>query len=204
MSKVKHEVARDDDDEAQAEAGGGTGQQRPTDEDLRTGIKRLLPKVNLQKTGVKAFIKLLSEEFGRIDLKPRSDFIKDALAEAINEMDSDDEEDDEEEEDDDSKPAAAGGGLFVKKELSPELAGFLGQGGEMARTDVVRLMWVYIKENDLQNPDNRQQIFLDEAMKGVFGVDVDMFTMFTMNKYLGTSVVLSRKGSVDSSHGGCC
>jgi upstream activation factor subunit UAF30 len=112
---------------------------------------------------------------------------------------SDNEDDDDDDDnDDDSEPmqkkmkkkkkkrsVAVGRGLSVKKELSPELASFLGQ--EMAsRTEVVKLLWNYIKEHDLQNPENKREILLDEQMKQVFGVDV--FTMFTMNKYVAAHI----------------
>ncbi|KAL3905592.1 MAG: hypothetical protein SGILL_009615, partial [Bacillariaceae sp.] len=156
----------------------------PSDDELNQKIRQILPKVNLEKTGVKAFISLLSSECGDVDLKPRNGFIKKALEEAINEMDDSD-DDSSESSDDDRKPAA-GRGLSVKKELSPALASFLDKGDEMARTEVVKLLWEYIKKNDLQNPENKREILLDEAMKEVFGVDT--FTMFTMNKYVAAHI----------------
>jgi upstream activation factor subunit UAF30 len=159
----------------------------PSDDELKKKIRELLPKVNLQKTGVKAFMSLLSSECGDIDLKPRNAFIKKSLEEAINEMaDSDDDDDSSDESSHGDKKPAAGRGLSVKKELSPELAEFLGKGEEMARTEVVKLLWNYIKENDLQNPDNKREIMLDDKMKEVFGVDT--FTMFTMNKYVAAHI----------------
>lgn len=188
-TKVKAKKVMDDDGDNDS-SGQQQQQQGPTNEELRAVIRRLIPMVNLQKTGVKAFMKLLSKECNGLDLKDRSDFIKEALADAINEMDSDDNDDDDD--DDDAKPAAsrkgsAGGrGLSVKKEVSPALSKFLGQGKEMARTEVVKLLWAYIKENDLQNPENKREIILDDAMRGVFGVKT--FTMFTMNKYVGAHI----------------
>jgi upstream activation factor subunit UAF30 len=143
--------------------------------------------VNLQNTGVKAFTKLLSKECGGADLKPRMKFIKVALAEAINELEE--EEDDEEEEEEDEAPKKPRRtGLSVKKEISKELAGFLGKDPTelLARTDVVKGMWDYIKAKELQNPENKREIFLDDKMKAVFGCD--KFTMFTMNKYLGAHI----------------
>jgi upstream activation factor subunit UAF30 len=178
---------------------------QPTDEELKSKIKTLIPKVNLQNTGVKAFIGLLSEECGGINLKKRTNFIKEALSEAINELDGDDEDgsgDDEEGLDGEGttkkkKPSKKGGGegggssergLSVKKEVSPELAKFLGYapGEKLARTEIVKQLWAYIRDNQLQNPDNRREIFLDAKMKKVFKVDT--FTMFTLNKYIGAHV----------------
>lgn len=151
-------------------------------------IRRLIPKVNLQKTGIKAFIKLLSKECGGQDLKHRQDYIKKELSEAINEMEdsSEEEESDSEEEDKPKKKRAAGKGLSIKKEISEPLANFLGKGKEMARTDIVKSLWDYIKEHDLQNPQNKREILLDAKMKQVFGCDT--FTMFTMNKYVAAHI----------------
>ena len=64
----------------------------PTDDELKMMIRNLVPKVDLQKTGIKSFIKLLSQEYDGMDLKHRSDFIKEALSEAINDLEGDDEE----------------------------------------------------------------------------------------------------------------
>lgn len=164
--------------------------ESPTDEELKGMVRKLIPKVNLQKTGIKAFIKLLSKECGGKDLKHRSDYIKKELSEAINEMeDSESEETDSESEDEQVKPKkkrAAGKGLSIKKEISEDLANFLGQGKEMARTDIVKALWDYIKEHDLQNPENKREILLDDKMKAVFGCD--KFTMFTMNKYVAAHI----------------
>jgi len=157
--------------------------EEPTDDFLRSHIRRLIPLVNLQNTGVKAFTKLLSKECGGTDLKPRMKFIKVTLSEVINELDD---SSDESEKKGPKKPRKTG--LSIKKEISAELAGFLGKKPSelLARTDVVKGMWGYIKANNLQNPDNKREILLDEKMKKVFGCDT--FTMFTMNKYLGAHI----------------
>jgi upstream activation factor subunit UAF30 len=106
-----------------------------------------------------------------------------------NEQDSSPEEDDE---DDDvaalstPKKKQVSGGLAAKKEISPSLAHFLGQGGVMARTEIVKALWEYIRTHNLQNPANKQEIVLDEAMRAVF--ECKVFTMFTMNKYISAHV----------------
>jgi len=51
-----------------------------------------------------------------------------------------------------------------------------------ARTEVVKALWAYIKENNLQNPNDKRQILLDAKMKDLF--QVDQLTMFTINKYV--------------------
>lgn len=159
-------------------------------------MKRMVKDVDLEKTGVKKFTKLLSKELGGIDLSARKDFIKKTLADIINSMDdgNDDDEEIESEEEEDVKPpkkkrrktGGGGGGLAAVKDISPELAAFLGKGNKMARTEIVKCLWEYIREHNLQNPENRREIILDADMKSVFGCDT--FTMFTMNKYVGAHI----------------
>lgn len=179
----------------------------PSDDVLTKKIKVLVSKIDLQTTGVKQFIKLLSEEFG-VDLKPRKEFIKKALTVAIDannqqddddddvsEQDADDDDDNDDDEPEPKKKRAAltaknasgrGTGLSAQKEISDKLASFLRQGNVMSRTDVVKSLWEYIREHDLQNPENKREIILDGPMKKVFGCDT--FTMFTMNKYISAHV----------------
>jgi upstream activation factor subunit UAF30 len=169
----------------------------PTDKQLRKQIQELLPTVDLGSTGLKKFVKLLSKKLGGIDLKPRSAFIKEALTEAINAAESEEEQDEDvehsdadiEEEEEPTTPkkkGGGGGGLSAPKEISDELAAFLGKGKTMSRTEIVKMMWDYIREHDLQDPENRREILLDSAMKKVFGCK--QFSMFTMNKYIGAHV----------------
>jgi upstream activation factor subunit UAF30 len=47
---------------------------------------------------------------------------------------------------------------------------------------VTSKIWAYVKENNLQNPSDKREILLDEALKKVF--KVNKVTMFSMNKYL--------------------
>ena len=62
--------------------------------------------------------------------------------------------------------------------VSPELAAVVGNG-PMPRSEVVKKLWVYIKENNLQDPANKRNINADEALKKVFGgkAVVNMFEM---------------------------
>ena len=47
---------------------------------------------------------------------------------------------------------------------------------------VVKRLWEYIKANNLQNPEDRRQILLDDKLKTIFpGNSVQMFKM---NKHL--------------------
>ena len=65
--------------------------------------------------------------------------------------------------------------------LSPALSEMLGES-QLSRPQTVKKIWAYVKERDLQNPDDRRQIFCDDAMRKVF--KGDSVHMFTMNKLL--------------------
>lgn len=62
--------------------------------------------------------------------------------------------------------------------ISSELAAVVGKG-PMPRSEVVKALWVYIKKNNLQDPQKRRNINADENLKAVFGGKgtVDMFEM---------------------------
>jgi len=62
--------------------------------------------------------------------------------------------------------------------LSAELEAVVGKG-PMARMDVVKNIWVYIKKEDLQNPENRRNIIADEKLLPLFDgkKEVSMFEM---------------------------
>lgn len=186
----------------------------PSDSVLEQKIRDLIPTIDLQETGIKKFIRILSEEFD-VDLKSRKDFITKAVTQAIissQERNDDDEDEESEEEEEEeiqvpkkktaSKPkkesekrkngaatgtgSGGGTGLAVRKEISRKLSDFLGQGDTMSRTEIVKLLWEYIREHNLQNPNNKREILLDDKMKEVF--ECDTFTMFTMNKYIGAHI----------------
>jgi len=62
--------------------------------------------------------------------------------------------------------------------VSPELAAVVGKG-PMPRSEVVKALWVYIKKNNLQDPEKKRNINADANLKKVFGgkAVVDMFEM---------------------------
>lgn len=51
---------------------------------------------------------------------------------------------------------------------------------------VVKRMWQYIRENNLQNPSNRRNINCDDTLRELFGVDT--IDMFQMNKALAKHI----------------
>ncbi|KAF8538512.1 hypothetical protein BDD12DRAFT_149162 [Trichophaea hybrida] len=68
--------------------------------------------------------------------------------------------------------------------LSEPLAAFIGES-QMARPEVVKRIWAYVKLHGLQDPQDRRYILCDDNMKPVFG---DKVHMFTMNKVLATNM----------------
>ncbi len=64
--------------------------------------------------------------------------------------------------------------------ISPDLAVVVGKG-PMARSEVVKKLWVYIKGKNLQDPKNKRNIMADESLKKVFG-GKSVVNMFEMTK----------------------
>ncbi|MFA4975191.1 MAG: SWIB/MDM2 domain-containing protein [Candidatus Paceibacterota bacterium] len=70
---------------------------------------------------------------------------------------------------------------FMKPmKISTELAEVVGKG-PMPRSEVVKVLWVYIKKNNLQDPKNKRNIVADAALKKVFG-GKSVVNMFEMTK----------------------
>jgi chromatin remodeling complex protein RSC6 len=65
---------------------------------------------------------------------------------------------------------------------SPQLAAVIG-AGQITRGDVVSKIWVYIKQNNLQNPANKREILADARLKPVLDGKAKV-SMFEMSKHL--------------------
>src|SRR6266498_2472598 len=52
----------------------------------------------------------------------------------------------------------------------------------MSRLEVVKRLWAYIKENELQDPNDKRYIVCDERLMTIF--QQNRIHSFTMNKYL--------------------
>jgi len=70
--------------------------------------------------------------------------------------------------------------LLKPMNLSAELEAVIGKG-PMSRGEVVKQIWVYIKKNNLQNPQNKRNILADAKLKAIFGGKGEV-TMFEMTK----------------------
>ena len=52
----------------------------------------------------------------------------------------------------------------------------------MPRAQVVKSLWAYIKDNELQDPKNKRNILCDDKLRELLGVE--KFLGFGMMKYL--------------------
>ncbi|CAB4424852.1 unnamed protein product [Rhizophagus irregularis] len=90
--------------------------------------------------------------------------------------------DDEEQDGEEPKKRKKGNtGIHKPLILSSVLAEFL-QAEEMSRLEVVKRLWAYIKENELQDPNDKRYIVCDERLMTIF--QQNRIHSFTMNKFL--------------------
>ncbi len=75
---------------------------------------------------------------------------------------------------------AKSSGLSKPMKLSAELEDVIGPG-PMPRTEVTKKLWAYIKENNLQDENDKRTIVADEKLKKVFGGEAKV-NMFKMTK----------------------
>ncbi|KAE8668129.1 hypothetical protein F3Y22_tig00112344pilonHSYRG00042 [Hibiscus syriacus] len=58
-------------------------------------------------------------------------------------------------------------GIMKPRRVSPEMQALVGVP-EIPRTEVLKRIWAYIKEHNLQDPDNKRVIICDEKLKKIF------------------------------------
>lgn len=58
-------------------------------------------------------------------------------------------------------------GIMKPRPVSPEMQAVVGVP-EIPRTQALKLIWAYIKENNLQDPENKKVIICDEKLKKIF------------------------------------
>ncbi|AEO60084.1 hypothetical protein MYCTH_2308924 [Thermothelomyces thermophilus ATCC 42464] len=98
---------------------------------------------------------------------------------------SDDDSNAEDSEGSEKPKRKAGGGFQKPFNLSEPLANLCGES-QLSRPQVVKKLWDYIKENGLQDPNDKRQIRCDEKLHAVF--KQDKINMFSMNKLLGNQL----------------
>ncbi|KAF0895983.1 hypothetical protein E2562_018122 [Oryza meyeriana var. granulata] len=77
------------------------------------------------------------------------------------------------------------GGLNKVCGVSPELQAIVGEP-TMARTEIVKQLWAYIRRNNLQDPNNKRKIICNDELRLVF--ETDSTDMFKMNKLLAKHI----------------
>lgn len=71
--------------------------------------------------------------------------------------------------------------------ISPALASFCGVSADtlLSRTDATRKIAAYIKEHDLQNPENRREIRADDTLTKLFSLTAeDKLNYFNLQRYI--------------------
>lgn len=85
------------------------------------------------------------------------------------------------------KAGASPSGFAKPTPLSNELCTFLSlsQGSELSRTSVTRLLNQYIKDNKLQNPDDKRTIIPDDKLKALLRLAGDeKVTYFNLQSFM--------------------
>jgi chromatin remodeling complex protein RSC6 len=79
-------------------------------------------------------------------------------------------------------------GFAVSSKVTPEMCEFMGrkEGELISRIEITKYLNKYIKENSLENPENRQNIVPDEKLWKILGEEArdEKITHFTIQKYL--------------------
>ena len=83
-------------------------------------------------------------------------------------------------------PRKANPALLKPMTLSAELQAVVGPG-PMARSQVVKKLWEYIKKHDLQNPENKRNILADDLLLPLFDGKKEV-TMFEMTKLVSPHI----------------
>ncbi|KAK6135691.1 hypothetical protein DH2020_030568 [Rehmannia glutinosa] len=175
-----------------------------SDSQLVNRLQEILRASDLETTTAAGVRRRLEEEFS-VDLYGRRAFVREQIdlflhgraaqndgAEKEEEVgenaqnDAVEEEQRQRESGSDNEDVKKKGGGFSKPcALSPQLQEFFGVS-ELARTEVVKKLWEYIREQNLQNPKNRRKILCDESLHGIFRVK--SIDMFQMNKALSKHI----------------
>ena len=94
-----------------------------------------------------------------------------------------------------AKKRKRGTSTFSKPyKLSEALSRVVGDT-QIARHEVVKRLWVYIKERELQDPKDKRNIICDDALKAVF--KSDKINCFKMNKVLSLHMVRADEAGGD-------
>merc|ERR1712189_136861 len=75
-------------------------------------------------------------------------------------------------------------GINAELNVSEQLAKIIGtkKGEKISRPQCVKRLWAYLKEKELQDPENKQWFTPDDTMSPIFGNE--KIKCFSMSKYL--------------------
>ena len=84
-------------------------------------------------------------------------------------------------------------GINMELNVSKKLAAIIGtaDGEKISRPQVVKRLWAYLKEHNLQDPENKQYFTPDATMEPVFGSE--RMKAFSMSKYLKEHLTADKK-----------
>merc|ERR1712021_294184 len=89
-----------------------------------------------------------------------------------------------------------GDGLTQAHRLSPELSAIVGVK-EASRAELMKLLWAYLKKNELQCDDNKQFFVPDKKMAKVFGTE--KLRGFAMSKHIGAHLLQADRSAQPAS-----
>ncbi|GFH17357.1 uncharacterized protein HaLaN_13975, partial [Haematococcus lacustris] len=138
----------------------------PGDDQLKSALKELLDRADLQTTTEKKLRQELEEQFA-CDLRTKKALIRTEVE------------------------RKASGGFAVACKLSPALAAFVGSE-TLSRAQIVKKIWDHIKANNLQDPKDKRKILPDKQLGTILKAPV---TMFSMNKQLSKHIHADDGGS---------
>jgi len=84
------------------------------------------------------------------------------------------------------KPSASKTGFNAPLTPSPALADVIG-GSPLARTEIIKKIWEYIRKNNLQDKTNKRMINADAKLKVLFG-GKGQVSMFDLAKIVSQNV----------------
>ena len=91
-------------------------------------------------------------------------------------------------------------GFAKPQKLSEALTAFLGISKEtmMARTEVTKEINKYVKANNLQNPENKRELILDDKLRTIIVANEgETVTFFNLQRYMSPHYIKEVKEVVD-------
>merc|ERR1712243_158291 len=90
-------------------------------------------------------------------------------------------------------------GINAELNVSEGLAKIIGtkKGEKISRPQVIKRLWAYLKDKNLQDPENKQFFTPDSTMSPIFGTE--RIKCFSMSKYLRSTLLMTQSNSLCNS-----